>query len=180
MCYLICRIQFKAFLIKMRELKDEEEQWLKVFAQDNDFFHSLLEFYERNNYLTDKQYYCLVRDIDKAEEEGDTILDKEELRFLKDIAEQNYDLKELLEIYEDNGFLDEYEYRQFINLKNQYTRKEQDDKDFKLGEINEPQIIKRVDERDPNKTIIRIPCPHCSSLCSPQVKFCAKCGEPLT
>lgn len=95
----------------MRELKDEEEQWLKVFAQDNEFFRYLLDFYERNGYLTDKQYDCLARDIYKAEEEGDTILDKDELRFLKKNAENNENLMELLEIYEDNGFFDEYEYR---------------------------------------------------------------------
>ena len=27
--------------------------------------------------------------------------------------------------------------------------------------------------------IVKIPCPHCSFLCSPQIKFCSKCGEPL-
>ncbi|MFX1366941.1 MAG: hypothetical protein ACFFCE_19855 [Promethearchaeota archaeon] len=95
----------------MRELNNEEEQWLKLFAQDNEFFHSLLEFYERNNYLSDKQYSCLARDIYKAQEDGDTILDKEELRFLKENADNDEELMELLEIYEDNGFLDEYEYR---------------------------------------------------------------------
>ncbi len=27
--------------------------------------------------------------------------------------------------------------------------------------------------------IVKIPCPHCSFLCSPQIKYCLKCGEPL-
>ncbi len=27
--------------------------------------------------------------------------------------------------------------------------------------------------------IVKIPCPHCSFLCSPQIKNCLKCGEPL-
>ena len=29
------------------------------------------------------------------------------------------------------------------------------------------------------KKIVKIPCPHCSFLCSPQIKSCSKCGEPL-
>jgi len=29
------------------------------------------------------------------------------------------------------------------------------------------------------QAIIKIPCPHCSFLCSPQIKRCPKCGEPL-
>ena len=28
-------------------------------------------------------------------------------------------------------------------------------------------------------TIVKIPCPHCNFLCSPQIKYCTKCGEPL-
>ena len=32
-----------------------------------------------------------------------------------------------------------------------------------------------------NKTqrIVKVLCPHCSTLCSPQIKYCLKCGEPL-
>ncbi|GAH06595.1 unnamed protein product, partial [marine sediment metagenome] len=26
---------------------------------------------------------------------------------------------------------------------------------------------------------VKIPCPHCSFLCSPQIQLCSKCGEPL-
>jgi len=29
------------------------------------------------------------------------------------------------------------------------------------------------------QAIVKIPCPHCSFLCSPQIKHCPKCGEPL-
>ena len=29
------------------------------------------------------------------------------------------------------------------------------------------------------QVIVKIPCPHCSFLCSPQIKHCPKCGEPL-
>jgi len=32
--------------------------------------------------------------------------------------------------------------------------------------------------KDPQR-ITKILCPHCSSLCSPQIKHCLKCGEPL-
>ncbi len=28
-------------------------------------------------------------------------------------------------------------------------------------------------------SIVKIPCPHCSFLCSPQITHCPKCGEPL-
>jgi len=30
-----------------------------------------------------------------------------------------------------------------------------------------------------NPTLRKIPCPHCSFLCSTQIKYCSKCGEPL-
>ncbi|TFG11392.1 MAG: hypothetical protein EU531_11605 [Promethearchaeota archaeon] len=32
---------------------------------------------------------------------------------------------------------------------------------------------------DVTSTIVKVPCPHCNFLCSPQIKYCAKCGEPL-
>ena len=165
--------------MEMKELTNEEEQWLKAFAKENQFFDSLLEFYERNDYLTDKQYYCLARDINDAEEKGDKILDKEELRFLEENAENNEELTELLETYEDNGFLDDYEYRQLMHLKYEFTKKESGAEDFSFQKSVEPTITKSFDKSDPKKTIIRIPCPHCGSLCPPQVKFCPKCGEPL-
>jgi len=28
-------------------------------------------------------------------------------------------------------------------------------------------------------SIVKVPCPHCNFLCSPQIKYCIKCGEPL-
>ena len=30
-----------------------------------------------------------------------------------------------------------------------------------------------------SQKIVKIPCPHCSFLCSPQIKYRSKCGEPL-
>jgi len=27
--------------------------------------------------------------------------------------------------------------------------------------------------------VVKVPCPHCSFLCSPHIQFCSKCGEPL-
>ena len=30
-----------------------------------------------------------------------------------------------------------------------------------------------------SQRIVKIPCPHCSTLCSPQTRYCLKCGEPL-
>ena len=35
------------------------------------------------------------------------------------------------------------------------------------------------DKHDNQIKIIKIPCPHCSNLCSPKTEFCSKCGEPL-
>ncbi len=35
-------------------------------------------------------------------------------------------------------------------------------------------------EKIPMHSIVRIPCPHCSHLCSAKAKSCPKCGEPLT
>jgi len=48
-------------------------------------------------------------------------------------------------------------------------------------------LFVKVSEADNSKTrrkyfqqsIIRIPCPHCTFLCSPKIKYCPKCGDPL-
>jgi hypothetical protein len=48
-------------------------------------------------------------------------------------------------------------------------------------------LFVKLSEADNSKTrkkyfkqsIIRIPCPHCTFLCSPKIKYCPKCGDPL-
>ncbi len=101
----------------MTDLSREEEQWLEVFAKYNPFFDDLLRYFFKNGFLTEKQYEYLEKEIDKAEEDGNNILDKDDFRFLKEHAEENEDLKEILEIYEEDGFLDDSDFNTFIDIK---------------------------------------------------------------
>ncbi len=45
----------------------------------------------------------------------------------------------------------------------------------KLSEADNSKIRKKYVKHSIN----RIPCPHCTFLCSPQIKYCPKCGDPL-
>ncbi len=94
----------------MKELTAKEEKWLKEAAKENGFFNNLLQFYIKNNYLSNNQYYWL-----------------------------NIFIKNSIEV--------------------------------KIGE--KPEII------NIKHKILKVPCPHCNFLCSYQVDFCSKCGEPL-
>jgi len=161
----------------MNDLTYREEQWLKKLAQDNKFFDSLLQYYENNYYLTNKQYNWLNRSINELEDNDEDdiiILDKDDFRFLNKQAEYNDEFIEILEIYEENGYLNEYEYNQFIHLKYKHNK----DNERDSIDLNSTYNISST-KRDPEHTIIRILCPHCYYRCSPQVNFCAKCGEPL-
>lgn len=155
----------------MRELTYEEEQWLRLFAKENEFFNSLLNFYERKGFLSYKQRFWLRKEINKADDEGDTVLPKDELLFLKEYANKDSDLEEMLEAYENYGYFDDYEYREFIKLKLKHLGKEEkessDVKEIKAQKMNIDNLIKKV------------PCPHCNFLCLTQAKSCLKCGEPL-
>ena len=97
----------------MKDLSNREIHWLIIHARDNEFFTSLHDFYKRSGHLTSKQHYYLTQGIEKAE-------NTEEVAFLRDNADINQDLKETLEIYEENGYLEEYEYNDFIHLKVKY------------------------------------------------------------
>jgi len=101
----------------MKDLSEEEEQWLEVFAKYNPFFDDLLQFFFKNAYLSEKQYECLEKEIDRAAEDGNIILDKADFRFLKENAEENEDLRAILKNYEDDGFLDDFDFNTFINIK---------------------------------------------------------------
>lgn len=163
----------------MIELEDEEKQWLKIFAKENKFFASLLKYYRRKGYLTEKQFACLIDDINEAEEDGDTLLTDEELKFLKDNAKNDQQFLEIFEEWEENGYLDGYEYNNFIHLRVKFTKNTQKNQSSTQQKysVNDKTYISH--ERDRMTKIIRIPCPHCHLLCSPQAEFCANCGEPL-
>ena len=156
----------------MRELSEEEEQWLEVFAKYNPFFDDLLRFFLKNNFLTEKQYEYLEKEIDRAEEDGDSILDKADFRFLKEHAEENEDLREILDIYEEDGFLDDSDFNIFIDIKLELNP------DFQKREISTIKSKNKSEKYllDINKKV----CPHCSFLCPSQMKVCLKCGEPLS
>ncbi len=97
----------------MSELDWKEEQWLRAFAKEDEFFFDLLEDFERNDFLSKRQDYRLVEEIEMAENRGDNVLSEEELKYLKKEAENDDDLNELLEIYEEVGYFDEFEYDGF-------------------------------------------------------------------
>jgi len=101
----------------MKDLSEEEEQWLEVFAKYNPFFEALFSFFSKNKFLTEKQYEQLEEEIGRFEEERNYILDKADLRFLKEHVEENEDLREILDIYEEDGFLDDSNYNTLIDIK---------------------------------------------------------------
>ena len=50
----------------MKRLTPEEEEWLQIFAVENDFFQSLLIYFYDKGYLSYRQHYCLIREISKS------------------------------------------------------------------------------------------------------------------
>ena len=148
----------------MKELADREIQWLEVFAKNHEFFASFLLHYNLKNHLANNQYYWLRLYINQAEENGDTLLTAEEITFLEDKSQYNEKLRELLEIFKDKGYLENLKYKEFLSLKTEMT-----------GETGE---TKPKDSTYKHR-VVKIPCPHCNFLCSPQILHCSKCGEPL-
>jgi len=151
----------------MKNLNESEVQWVNAFAKTQDFFKSFLLFYKVKNQLSNNQYYWLNLYINKAEEDGDEVLNAEEIAFLEQYHEQNELVKRLFNIYSTNGFLHKDEYHEFLNLKNE------------IMESSEAKPMESEEKVKLETKIIKIPCPHCSFLCSPQTDFCLKCGEPL-
>ena len=71
----------------MVKLTKEEEHWLREFAKENEEFESMLTFYEVKRRLSSKQRYRIREAINKEENDGDVILLKEELLFLKEFVD---------------------------------------------------------------------------------------------
>jgi len=151
----------------MKELTDTEIQWLEVFAKRHEFFASFLLLYKLKQHLSNNQYYWLHLYINQAEEQGDTILSAEAIKFMEEFSETNELLSDILKIYEDKGFLDKTNYKAFLEIKLNIT-----------GKAERAEKSKSVENAFKHK-VVKIPCPHCSFLCSPHIQLCKKCGEPL-
>lgn len=134
----------------MKELSSDEEHWLVVFGRYNPFFEDLSRYYLKNNCLSEKQYESLEKEIEIAEEDGKCILDIIDFRFLKEHAEENKILREILENYEEDGFLDDSDFNKFIDIKLELNP------DLKKREIltskseNESQRKKKYDDTPNN------------------------------
>ncbi len=89
------------------------------------------------------------------------LTDKEQ-KWLEIFAKKNKFFKPFLEQYKIEARLTKTQYY-WLNLF------------VKLSEADNSKIRKQYLKHSIN----RIPCPHCSSLCSPQIKDCPKCGDPL-
>ena len=148
----------------MKELTEREIQWLEAFAKNHEFFASFLLHYKLKNHLANNQYYWLRLYINQAEQNGDTLLTAEEITFLEEKSQNNEKLRKLLEIYKDKGYLENLKYKEFLSLKTEITGD--------TGEI-------KPKESTFHHKVVKIPCPHCNFLCSPQISHCSKCGEPL-
>ncbi|MEE9377282.1 MAG: hypothetical protein V3V33_04515 [Candidatus Lokiarchaeia archaeon] len=148
----------------MKELTEREIQWLEAFAKNHEFFASFMLHYKLKHRLSNNQYYWLRLHINQAEENGDTLLNATEIEFLEAFSKDNEKLLALLRIYEDKGYLEIGKYEALLNLKADMTG---DSKELKTPE----SLFKHK--------VVKVPCPHCSFLCSPHIQFCSKCGEPL-
>jgi len=71
----------------MKELTEREIQWLEAFAKNHEFFASFLLHYTIKHYLSSNQYYWLHLYINQAEENGDSLLSAEEVKFLEENSE---------------------------------------------------------------------------------------------
>lgn len=91
-------------------------------------------------------------------------LTNDEEEWLKNFAKENGFFDSLLQYYIDNENLNDNQYY-WLNVFIKNAMK------VKKGE--QPEIIITKHK------IIKVPCPHCNFLCSFQVNFCSKCGEPL-
>ncbi len=148
----------------MKELVDREIQWLQAFAKKHEFFASFLLHYNLKGYLSNNQYYWLNLFLNQAEDQGDTILSATEIEFLEEFSKGSEKIGVFLGIYEDNRYLEDGKYKEFLSLKAEMMGN--------LKEVKAPESIFK-------HKVVKIPCPHCSFLCSTHIKFCSKCGEPL-
>jgi Leucine-rich repeat (LRR) protein len=151
----------------MKDLTEREVQWLNAFAKTQEFFNSFLLFYKVKNQLSNNQYYWLNLYINKAEEDGNEILTSDQIAFLEKHHDNNERVQQIFEAYLKSGFLNKNEYLELLNVKKEITG-------IKKVKMNEIELEAKAETK-----IIKIPCPHCSFLCTPQTDFCLKCGEPL-
>ncbi|MBY8985466.1 MAG: zinc ribbon domain-containing protein, partial [Candidatus Lokiarchaeota archaeon] len=148
----------------MKKLTDKEIQWLEAFAKKHEFFASFLLHYKLKTHLSNNQYYWLHLYINQALDQGDVLLNTSEIEFLEELSTRNENLRALFNIYEDKGYLDKGKYEELLSLKAEM--------------IGDPKEVMAPENFFKHK-VVKVPCPHCSSLCSPQIQFCSKCGEPL-
>ena len=148
----------------MKELTDREIQWLEAFAKNQEFFASFLLHYHFKQHLSNNQYYWFQLYVNQAEEQGDSLLNTSEIEFLTKFSTENERLKAILNNYEDKGFLDKDKYEELLNFKGEM--------------MGVPKEMKAQRSFFKHK-VVKVPCPHCSFLCSRHIKFCSKCGEPL-
>ena len=151
----------------MKDLTEREAQWLNAFAKTQEFFNSFLLFYKVKNQLSNNQYYWLSLYINKAEEDGNEILNSNQISFLEKHHDNDKRVQQIFKTYLKSGFLNKNEYLELLNVRKEITG-------IKKVKMNEKEL-----EKKPKAKIIKIPCPHCSFLCTPQTDFCLKCGEPL-
>jgi len=148
----------------MKELSENEIQWLEAFAKKHEFFASFLLHYKLKQHLSNNQYYWLHLYINQAEEQGDTLLNTSEIEFLEEFSAKNENLRAIFSIYEDKGYLDKEKYEELLNLK---------------AEMRGAPKEEKAPESLFKHKVVKVLCPHCSFLCSPHIQFCSKCGEPL-
>jgi len=89
------------------------------------------------------------------------LTDKEQ-KWLETFAKKHEFFKPFLERYKIEAHLTKTQYY-WLNLF------------VKLSEAENSKTRKKYVKQ----SIIKIPCPHCSFLCSPQIKYCPECGDPL-
>jgi len=89
-------------------------------------------------------------------------LTEKEQQWLETFAKKHDFFKPFLEQYKIEAHLSKTQYY-WLNLF------------VKLSEADNSKIRKKYFKQ----SIIRIPCPHCNFLCSPQIISCPKCGDPL-
>ncbi len=148
----------------MKELTNREIQWLEAFAKKHEYFASFLLQYKLKALLSNNQYYWFYLYIKQAEEQGDTLLNTSEIDFLEEKSKGGENLQALFRIYENEGYLGHSKYEELLGLKAEI--------------MDAPKEVKAPENSFKHK-IVKVPCPHCTFLCSSRIQFCSKCGDPL-
>lgn len=172
----------------MKELTPKEVQWLRIFAENNEFFLLLLEYYQVNDNLTDKQYFKLKIKISDAEDKGKTFLTSEEFKELEKLAIIYDHMSEILEKYNQKGFLNGSEYdllrgyieeEDFVDkIKLEQIKELTSINDSKINLFEEDDFNWSDDEKgdiEPTSSY----CPKCDAYNVPEAEFCHKCGKSL-